>query len=289
VNAILVMPEGGIFGMYTDWYNDGAFGTPQWATYQLDYVRSEIEKRFRVLPDRRFHAIAGISMGGQGALRFASLLPGYFGSVAGWSPALPDMQAPETVAGLTVLTGIDYEQIFGPPDGAYAAGMSPQALTANLEHTRVYLLSGDGTSCPSDPPGATPALDAATEKLIRRQQGPYAAALRAAGVKVTTREPCGVHTFGVWARAIADARATWGFFGAVAEHPAQWTYRTAALAGEMWGLDFQFAEHPTELAEFRREGSRLTATGSGTVTIIGGRGCHFTADLPFARRLPPGC
>src|SRR5262249_4200507 len=139
LNAILVMPEGGVFGMYTDWYNDGAFGSPQWATYQLDHVRGEIEKRFRVLPGRRWHAIAGISMGGQGALRFASLLPGYFGSVAGWSPALPDMQAPETVAGLSLLTGVDYEQIFGPPDGAYAAGMSPQVLAPNLAHTRVYL------------------------------------------------------------------------------------------------------------------------------------------------------
>ena len=289
LNAILVMPEGGVFGMYTDWYNDGAFGTPQWATYQLDYVRDEIHKRFRILPERRWHAIAGISMGGQGALRFASLLPGYFGSVAGWSPAFANTQAPEAVFGIPAVTGYAYEAIFGPADGAYATGMSPFALAANMEHTRVYLLSGDGNNCPGDPMTATFDLDVITEKAIRHQQAPYAAELRAAGADVTTREPCGVHTFGVWTRAIADVRATWGFFAPVAESPRQWTYRTAALSGEMWGLDFSFAEHPTELAEFTRDGTRLFATGTGTVTITGARGCRFTAELPFARRLPAGC
>jgi hypothetical protein len=57
----------------------------------------------------------------------------------------------------------------------------------------------------------------------------------------------------------------------------------------MWGLDFRCDAQPTELAEFTRDGARLTATGTGTVTITGARGCRFTAELPFARRLPGGC
>ncbi|MEW6272559.1 MAG: alpha/beta hydrolase-fold protein [Thermodesulfobacteriota bacterium] len=289
LSAILVMPEGGLLGMYTDWYNGGAFGTPQWATYQLEYVRDEIHERFRIRPGRRWHAVAGISMGGQGALRFASLLPGYFGSVVALSSAFPNIQAPEVVVGIPAVTGLDYEDIWGPPDGAYAAGMSPYALAPNLEHTRVYLLSGDGSNCPGDPMTATFDLDVVTEQLIRNQQAPYAAELRAAGADVTTREPCGVHTFGVWTRAFRDVRATWGFFGPAAERPRKWTYRTAALSGEMWGLAFRFAEQPTELAEFERDGARLTASGSGTVTITGARACRFTAELPFARRLPAGC
>lgn len=289
LNAIIVMPEGGVLGMYADWYNDGAFGSPQWTTYQLEHVRDEIHQRFRILPGRRWHAIAGISMGGQGALRFASLLPGYFGSVAGWSAAFPNIQAPEAVFGIPAVTGLAYEAIFGPPDGAYATGMSSHALASNLEHSRVYLLSGDGTNCPGDPMTGTFDLDVITEKAIRHQQAPYADELRAAGADVTTREPCGVHTFGVWTRAIEDVRATWRFFAPVPERPRQWTYRTARLAGEMWGLAFRFDEHPSELAEFTRDGTRLTATGSGTVTITGARGCAFTATLPFARRLPAGC
>jgi hypothetical protein len=136
--------------------------------------------------------------------------------------------------------------------------------------------------------GGTFDLDVITEKAIRNQQAPYAAELRLAGADVTTREPCGVHTFGVWTRAIADVRASWGFFQPVPERPRQWTYRTARPSGEMWGLQFQFAERPTELVEFERNGTRLSATGSGTVTISGKR-CRFTAELPFERRLPGGC
>jgi len=289
VDAILVMPEGGVLGMYTDWYDDGAFGTPRWATYQLEYVRDEIHRRFRIRSGRRWHAIAGISMGGQGALRFASLLPGYFGSVVGLSSAFPNIQASEVVAGIPAVTGQAYEAVWGPPDGAYAAGMNPYALAPNLEHTRVYLLSGDGTNCPGDPMTSTFDLDVVTETLIRWQQAPYAAELLAAGADVTTREPCGVHTFGVWTRAFADVRETWGYFRPVAERPRRWTYRTASRSGEMWGLAFAFAEQPADVAEFTRDGVRLAATGSGTVTITGARGCRFTAELPFARRVPAGC
>lgn len=224
-------------------YNGGAFGSPAWTTYQLEYVRDQIHRRFRIREGRRWHAIAGISMGGQGALRFASLLPGYFGSVAGLSPAFPDVQAPEAVFGIPAVTGFAYEDIFGPPDGAYATGMSAFALAPNMEHSRVYLLSGDGTNCPGDPQTATYDLDVITEKAIRHQQAPYAAELRLAGADVTTREPCGVHTFGVWTRAFADLRATWGFFGVVPEHPRRWTHRTGRRSGEMWGSRSRSTRH----------------------------------------------
>jgi hypothetical protein len=167
--------------------------------------------------------------------------------------------------------------------------MSAFALSANMEHSRVYLLSGDGNNCPGDPMTATFDLDVITEKAIRYQQGPYAAALRAAGADVETREPCGVHTFGVWTRAWVDVRRTFGFFAPVPERPRRWTYRTGRLAGEMWDLAFRFDAQPGELAEFTRDGTTLRATGSGTVTITGDRGCSFTETLPFARRLPAGC
>jgi S-formylglutathione hydrolase FrmB len=92
--AIVVMPGGGMFGMYTDWWHDGARANPAWASYHLRLLKDTIESRYRVLPERRWHAIGGISMGGQGALRYAGLLPGYFGSVVGFSAASPNTQAP---------------------------------------------------------------------------------------------------------------------------------------------------------------------------------------------------
>jgi S-formylglutathione hydrolase FrmB len=293
--AILVMPDGGMFGMYMDWWSGGRRGDPAWASYHLSVVRQTIERRYRIRSGRRWHAIAGISMGGQGTLRYAAMLPGYFGSAVGFSAAFPDMQSEISklgLDGLPVATGPQgvHRAIFGPARAAYAEGNSPQALVPNYAHTRMYLTSGNGTNCPQDPQGSMFALDTATEIIINAQQAPFAAAARAAGADVTEATTCGVHTFGVWDRAFAAAR-TWGFFKPVPERPRNWTYRTIATAGEMWGLRFRFrfAEPPAAVAEFERSGRQLTATGRGSVRIRGAHGCHLGEELPFKRRLPRAC
>lgn len=291
--AILVMPDGARFGMYANWWNGGARGHPAWASYHLKTLRREIESRYAIRAGRRWHTIAGISMGGQGTLRYAAMLPGYFGSAVGFSSAFPDMQSDVAYVGLEVLpvegTGSDsvYETIFGPQQGPYAEGNNPQALAANYQHTRLYLTSGNGVNCPEDPPTSS-SLDGATEIAINAQQAPFAAAVRAAGADVTEVTTCGIHTQDVWNRAFSAARA-WGLFGSVPERPRSWTYRTVATAGQMWGLRFRFAEPPSEVAEFKRSGNTLSAAGSGEVRIGDGRGCRFSAALPFERRIPRSC
>jgi S-formylglutathione hydrolase FrmB len=292
--GIIVMPDGGRFGMYTDWWNRGRRGDPAWATYHLTRLREAIERRFPIRPGRRWHAIAGISMGGQGTLRYAALLPGYFGTAVGFSSFVPDMQAEVAQAGLTAFAAANgardttYETIFGPATGGYAEGNSPQALVRNYEHTRLYLTSGNGTNCPQDPVTPGTALDAATESILHAQQAPFAAAARAAGAQVTAVTTCGVHTFGVWDRAFPAARA-WGFFEPVPERPRRWVYRTVATAGEMWGLRFRFAAPPRAVVEFERNGRTLTAAGRGSIRIGGPRGCRLSKKLPFERRLPRAC
>lgn len=292
MRAILVMPDGGSFGMYADWWNDGARGDPAWATYHLRVLRRAIERRYPIRSGRRWHAIAGISMGGQGTLRYAAMRPGYFGSAAGFSAAFPNMQSDVAYFGLNTLpvdagpNGV-YHAIFGSPESRYAQGNSPQALAPNYGHTRLYLTSGNGVNCPEDPP-TNSELDAVTETLINAQQAPFAADARAKGADVTEVTTCGVHTDGVWDRAFAAARA-WGFFRPVTERPQSWAYRTVATSGEMWGLRFRFAAPPSEVAEFQRFGRTLSATGSGEVRIRARRGCRFSGALPFERRMPLRC
>ena len=258
--AVVVMPDGGMFGMYTDWWNGGARAAPAWATYHLKVLRHAVERRYRIRSGRRWHAIAGISMGGQGTLRYAAMLPGYFGSAVGFSSAFPDMQAPVAEFGLDTLPvgiadGEVYETIFGSRESQYAEGNSPQALAPNYGHTRIYLTSGDGVNCPQDPPGN--AGDGATELGLHNQQAPVAADVGAAGADVTAVTTCGVHTFGVWNRAFPRVRA-WGLFKRVQERPRSWTYRTIATSGEMWGLRFRFATPPAAVAEFKRSGRKLS-------------------------------
>jgi S-formylglutathione hydrolase FrmB len=217
VPAVIVMPDGGLYGMYSDWY---AEGSPDWASYHLDQLLPLIENRFRIRPGRKWHAIAGISMGGQGALRYASFRPDYFGSVAGLSAAVPDTRGLEVPVGLAALVGANgagrlvlSSDIWGPPTGDYAKANSPAYLVDRLKDTRVYLISGNGVPCAADPPTPTLPLDVITEADIRLQQIAYAKKLRQAGAEVTDRRPpCGVHTFGVWDRAFLDIVRTWGFF-----------------------------------------------------------------------------
>ena len=293
--AVIVMPDGGKFGMYADWWNGGRRGDPAWATYHLKLLRQTIERRYRIRPGRRWHAIGGISMGGQGTLRYAAMLPGYFGSAVGFSAAFPDTQSRIAQDGLTLFAGTNgaagagYQDMFGPAAAPYAEGNSPQALAPNYRHTRLYLTSGDGNNCPQDPIGPSGlALDRATELIINSQQAPFAAAVRAAGADVTAVTTCGVHTFGVWDRAFVQARA-WRFFGPVPERPRGWVYRTVATSGEMWGLGFRFAAPPSAVATFRRSGRTLKAKGRGRVAISGPGGCRLRARLPFERRLPRVC
>lgn len=291
MEAVIVMPDGGTFGMYMDWWHDGARTNPAWATYHLRLLKDTIESRYRILPERRWHAIGGISMGGQGALRYAALMPGYFGSVVGFSAALPNMQAPEVQLGLSVLghlNGVGYRQLFGSPTGAYATGNNPTAIAGNYEHTRMYLTSGNGINCAQDPVLPSFPGDVAIEVIINVQQGLFAHKARAAGADVTARTTCGVHTFGVWDRAFVAARA-WGFFEPVEDRPEQWQYRTVAAEGEMWAMDYEFTAPPTTVATFTRSGDTLSATGSGEVRISGRGNCRLTETLPFSRPLPSGC
>src|SRR5260221_3573335 len=49
LQAIVVAPEGET-GWYADWYNNGAYGTPEWESYILDEAIPQIVQRYRVLP-----------------------------------------------------------------------------------------------------------------------------------------------------------------------------------------------------------------------------------------------
>lgn len=292
--GIIVMPDGGLFGMYMDWWNGGARGAPAWATFHLAVLRRTIEERYRIRPERRWHAIGGISMGGQGALRYAAMLPGYFGTVATFSAAAPDIQAVEVQGAIGLLAaagqtyGATYEAIFGSSHGEYAEGYNPRALVPNLGHTRIYLSSGWGIHCPEDPIPATFAIDTITEAGLHLQQAPFSVAARRAGAQVTAVTTCGSHTFGVWDRAI-PAALEWGLFAPVPEAPERWRYRTIATSGEMWGLRFRFDEPPPAVVDFERFGPILTATGSGTVVIDGPIGCSVRLTLPVEQQLPAAC
>ena len=61
---IVVMPDAGTGGWYTDWWHGTSEGPQRWERFHLDELRPFIEARDETRTDHDGRAIAGLSMGG---------------------------------------------------------------------------------------------------------------------------------------------------------------------------------------------------------------------------------
>jgi S-formylglutathione hydrolase FrmB len=279
--GLIVMPEGAR-GWYVNWWSGGA-RTPGWESYHLGELTQLIERRYRIRPARRWHAIAGLSMGGQGAMFYATQRPGYFGSVASLSGVL-SLQRPEWPQAMDT-QGESHVDVFGDPSAQrfYWTGHNPTALVDNLRHTRVYVTVGDGSL--TRPEEIANPVGALAEAELRQHAEDFSAAGRAAGVDVTYVPRRGIHDWPYWREHIADA-LKWGFFAPVAEAPRAWRFSTVQRFSSAWGLRILFPKAPDVVATFERDGNVLKADGSGRVRIRGPRGGRVSRQLPFAVPYP---
>lgn len=86
---VVVMPDCGRGGWYSDWARpDTPAGRQLWTTFHLAELRSWVEATLPVRTDRRGRTIAGLSMGGFGALSYAARHPDLFCFAAAFSGAL---------------------------------------------------------------------------------------------------------------------------------------------------------------------------------------------------------
>ena len=83
-SMIIVTPEGG-----NGWYTDSAtVPSDKYETYVIEELIPDVQHRYRTIEAREGRAIAGLSMGGYGALKFGVKYPQTFGFVASLSGAL---------------------------------------------------------------------------------------------------------------------------------------------------------------------------------------------------------
>lgn len=156
VDAIIVMPEAGRAGNYSDWFNGGRGGSPAWATFHTQEVRRLLEIGYRAGTRR---AIAGLSMGAYGAVKYAAQNPGMFGFVGAFSgimaTQLPGI--PQIIQNAQLSEGHDPNALWGDPAGnkdVWAAN-DPLVLAPNLRGTAIYMSSGTNSFLgPLDPPGS---------------------------------------------------------------------------------------------------------------------------------------
>ena len=83
-NYILVTPEGN-----NGWYTDSAtVANDRYESYIVQELIPEVDKKFRTQTDRNHRAIAGLSMGGYGSIKFGLKNPETFALVGSFSGAL---------------------------------------------------------------------------------------------------------------------------------------------------------------------------------------------------------
>jgi S-formylglutathione hydrolase FrmB len=292
-DGIVVMPEGGS-GWYADWWNGGKRGNPSWESYELDEVIPQILQRYRIRPERRWHALAGVSMGGLGTAYLGGRLPGFFGSIAIISGLVDGHLAPgESVVQSVIPEAyaggpLDPDAVMGPENGFYAYGHDPMRLAANLDQTRVFMAAGNGVpSSDGQPDQNNLVTDLPAEAaVIRPASDAYATALTAAGVDFTYQTHDGIHDWANFRRELRDA-INWGLFQPVDEDPTSWVNDTVATHGKLWKFSYRFDAPPDRVVRFRRAGGRLSISAAGSpLTLTTDGGCVFHVATPGVIDMP---
>ena len=125
---IIVMPEGG-----DSWYTNGVAANDKWEDYIFKEVIPYVTAHYRTLPESDSWAVAGLSMGGYGAMKFGLKYSGKFALAASMSGALDaPTWKPEDMTGWD-LVPISIHAAFGP-DGAPAHNAN--ALTTLLDQAK---------------------------------------------------------------------------------------------------------------------------------------------------------
>ncbi|GAA0618603.1 alpha/beta hydrolase family protein [Kribbella sandramycini] len=195
--VLVVMPEAGWNGWYSNWWNHGAGGDPAWETFHTVELRRLLEKDWGASSNR---VVAGLSMGGQGALLYAARHPGMFRAAAAYSASahpLLNTESINRIMGFFGGQGGDPRRVWGDPVAQRNiwAAHDPYYLAHHLKSLPLYLSSGDGTAGPFDQPDAL-------EADFNRQNKALAAALTQAGAKRLTTNfyGPGTHAWPYWQR-----------------------------------------------------------------------------------------
>jgi diacylglycerol O-acyltransferase/trehalose O-mycolyltransferase len=196
-DVLVVMPEGGDVGFYSNW-RDG----PHWEDFHLRELPRVLADGYGGGPRR---AIAGLSMGGLGAMDYAARRPRMFQAAASFSGVLHPLGAPRYWLGLFSSYTDDPRAVWGDPkdDRDVWGRHDPTALLPALAGLPLFVSAGDGRPGPlergqskRDPTEAE--VGAETHAFVRRAE--------ALGVPVQADlYGAGIHNWPYWQRELHRA------------------------------------------------------------------------------------
>ncbi len=171
---IIVMPEG-----ENSWYtNSAARADYRYEDFIIKDLIGYVDSNYRSIADRHGRAIAGLSMGGYGAMKLGLKFPALFSSLASFSGALALAQPGLKLQGLVAKT---IAETFGPDNHEARPLNDPFELAKKLGAVRPMIYFDCGNS----------------DRLLESNRK-FAELLASLKIPYEYREPPGGHTWGYW-------------------------------------------------------------------------------------------
>jgi S-formylglutathione hydrolase FrmB len=251
MGLVVVMPDGGREGWYTNW-PDGA--RPRWEDFHVKELVPWIDAHEPVIAARSKRAIAGVSMGGFGAMSYAARHPDLFAAAASFSGAV-DLGVPSGIASWLVSA-----DPWGPWDGPEIAwrGHNPYDLAENLRGLALSIYTGEGDGGDG------------VEPVIFQESASLAARLAALGIPRTYVDyGRGGHDPELWARDLQQALP--GLMARLdhpVDPPARWSFKATERTWTTRGYTLRATRDRLawrSLSDVRAGGFRVRTDGPTTV------------------------
>jgi S-formylglutathione hydrolase FrmB len=268
--VIVVMPDSSGYGGYVDWWNFGTGGTPMWETYHLDQLLPWVDAHYRTTGTRDGRAIAGLSMGGGGAMHYASRHPDLFTAAAAFSGAVDSNTLPVQL--LIETNGIQAGETPGATFGHRLTdeirwrGHNPADLAANLRGLFLQLDTGNGL--PGGPGGD---FGDPVELAVHPMMTNLHRRLDRFGIPhVWNDYGPGGHAWFYWKRALGELLPRlMDRFAAPAPPPSPFDYTTIDTDYDVWGWHVAIDRPALEFGRLLGAGPggfHLSGSGSAVVT-----------------------
>lgn len=213
---LIVMPSGG-----NSWYVDSADvkGPGNYATAIAHDLAQAVEASFPVGKDRSHRAIAGLSMGGFGALRLGLADPGRYSAIAALSPAIwqniPSAAVEKTSKDLEIMRSSYFQKadpdtvttgIVLPPDGSHFGGAFGTPFDARrFNASNVFTLLERAVESKKNLPSIFLTVGDDDSHLLWRGAIAFFETMRMDGRMIDFRVTNGDHNWECWKASLGDA------------------------------------------------------------------------------------
>lgn len=266
---IVVMTDTSHYGTYSDWWNYGRGGKPMWETYHVKQLVPWIDAHYPTIADRGRRAIAGLSMGGGGAMGLAAHHPDVFGAAAAFSGAVDTNTLPVQL--LVETSGYEDMRMPGSLFGHRAdnevrwRGSNPWDLAVNLQNMSLELDTGNGL--PGGPGGdlGDPVEGAVHEMMVNLHDQLTNLALD----HVWNDYGPGGHNWFYWSRDLTQLlprlSALWAQPIPEVTH---FDFKTILNRYDVYGWHVGVARRALEFSQLTVAPNGFSLTGSGRATVI---------------------